>query len=38
MEDQVGVSPLWKTEYPDGCSIAIKHVAKKVATVEDRLA
>jgi len=24
-------------EYPDGCSTAIRRVARKVATVEDRL-
>ena len=32
-----GVSPPWKTEYPEGCSTAIRRVARKVATVEGRL-
>jgi len=32
-----GVSPLWKTEYPEGCSTTIRHVARKVATMEGRL-
>jgi len=32
-----GVSPSWKTEYPDGCNTAVRHVARKVATVEGRL-
>jgi len=36
MEGQVE-SPLWKTEYPEGCSTAMRHVARKVAAVEDRL-
>jgi len=26
----MGVSPPWKTEYPKGCSTAIRHVARKV--------
>jgi len=28
---------LWKMEYLDGCSTTIRHVARKVAAVEDRL-
>jgi len=25
----MGVSLLWKIDYPDGCSTAIRHVARK---------
>ena len=32
-----GISPLWKTEYLEGCSTVIRHVARKVATIEGRL-
>ena len=28
---------LWKTEYLDGCSTTIRHIARKVAVVEGRL-
>ena len=31
------VSLLWKMEYPDGCSTAMRHVARKVATMEGGL-
>jgi len=27
----------WKIEYPDGCSTAIRHVARKVVAMEGRL-
>ena len=30
----IGVSPPWKTEYPEGCSTAMRRVARKVAAVE----
>ena len=33
----MGVSPPWKTEYPEGCSTAMRRVVRKVATVEGRL-
>ena len=33
----IGVSLLWKTEYPDGYNTAMRRVARKVATVEGRL-
>ena len=33
----IGVSPPWKTGYPEGCSTAIRRVVRKVATVESRL-
>ena len=28
---------LWKIEYPEGCNTAIRHVARKVATIEGGL-
>ena len=31
------VSLPWKTEYPEGCSTAIRYVVRKMATVEGRL-
>ena len=34
---QIGVSPSLKTEYPDDCITAARHVVSKVAAVEDRL-
>ena len=37
IETLTEVTLLWKTEYPEGCSTAIRHVARKVATVEGRL-
>ena len=37
IETLTGVTSLWKTEYLDGYSTAIRHVARKVATIEDRL-
>jgi len=33
----MGVSLSWKTEYPEGCSTAIRHVARKVAAVKGGL-
>ena len=27
----------WKMECPDGCSTAVRHVARKVATIEGKL-
>ena len=33
----IGVSPPWKTEYLEGCSTAIRRVARKVAAMEGRL-
>jgi len=32
-----GVTLLWKTEYPEGYSTAMKHVVRKVATMEGGL-
>ena len=32
-----GLTPSWKTEYPESCSTAMKRVARKVAAVEGRL-
>jgi len=37
VETLTGLTPSWKTEYPEGCSIAMRHVARKVATMEGRL-
>jgi len=37
VETLTGVILSWKTEYPDGCSIAIRCVARKVAAMEGRL-
>ena len=37
VETLTGVTLSWKTEYPGGCSTAIRRVARKVAAVEDRL-
>jgi len=37
VETLTGVSLSWKTEYLDGYSTTIRHVAKKVAAVEDGL-
>ena len=34
---QIEVSPLWKTEYPDSCSTAIRYIMRKMATMEGRL-
>jgi len=33
----IGVSLLWKTEYPDNCITAMRHVVSKVATMEGGL-
>ena len=37
VETLTRVSPSWKMEYPEGCSIAMRHVARKVAAVEGGL-
>ena len=37
VETLTGVTPSWKTEYPEGCSTAIRRVARKVAAVEGEL-
>jgi len=37
IEILTGVTPSWKTEYLDGYSTAIRHVARKMATIEGRL-
>jgi len=37
VEILTGVTPSWKTEYPEGCSTTIKRVARKVAAVEGGL-
>jgi len=37
VETLIEVSLLWKAEYPDGCSTAIRRVARKVATMKGRL-
>ena len=37
VETLTGVSPPWKIEYPEGCSTAMRCVARKVATVEGGL-
>ena len=37
VETLTGVTPSWKTEYPEGCSTAMRRVARKVAAVEGRL-
>ena len=33
----IGVSPPWKTEYPEGCSTAMRCVARKVTAMEGGL-
>jgi len=37
VETLTEVSLLWKVEYLDGCSTAIRHVVRKVATMKGRL-
>ena len=37
VETLTGVTPSWKMEYPEGCSTAMRHVARKVAAMEGRL-
>ena len=37
VETLTGVTPSWKTEYPEGCSTAMRRVARKVAAVEGGL-
>ena len=37
VETLTGLTPSWKMEYLKGCSTAIRHVVRKVATVEGRL-
>ena len=37
VETLTGLTPSWKTEYPEGCSTAIRHVARKVAAMEGRI-
>ena len=37
VETLTGVTLSWKTEYPEGCSTAMRRVARKVATVEGGL-
>jgi len=37
IETLTGVSPLWKIEYPDGCSTAIRYIVRKVTAVEGGL-
>ena len=37
VETLTGLTPSWKTEYPEGCSTAIRRVVRKVAAVEGRL-
>ena len=37
VETLTGATLSWKTEYPEGCSTAIRRVARKVAAVEGGL-
>jgi len=37
VETLTGATLSWKTEYPEGCSTTIRHVARKVAAVEGGL-
>jgi len=37
VETLTGVTLSWKTEYPEGCSTAIRRVARKMAAVEGGL-
>ena len=37
VETLTGVTPSWKTEYPGGCSTAMRRVARKMATMEGGL-
>ena len=37
VETLTGVTPSWKTEYPEGCSTAMRRVVRKVAAVEGGL-
>jgi len=37
VETLTGVTLPWKIEYLDGCSTAVRHVVRKVATMEDGL-
>jgi len=37
VETLTGLTLSWKTEYLEGCSTAMRHVARKVATVEGGL-
>ena len=37
VETLTGLTLSWKTEYPEGCSTAMRHVARKVATMEGGL-
>jgi len=37
VETLIGVTPLWKMEYPEGYSTAIRCVARKMAAMEDEL-
>ena len=37
VEILTGLTPLWKTEYPESYSTAIRHVVRKVAAMEGRL-
>jgi len=37
VETLTGLTPSWKMEYPEGCSTAMRHVARKVATMEGGL-
>jgi len=36
VETLTGISPSWKMEYPEGCSTAMRHVARKVAVSQIR--
>jgi len=37
VETLTGVTPSWKMEYLDDCNTTIRHVARKVATMEGGL-
>jgi len=37
VETLTGLTPSWKTEYLEGCSTAMRRVARKVAAVEGGL-
>jgi len=37
VETLTGVTPSWKTEYPDSCSTTLRHVTRKVAAMEGGL-
>jgi len=38
IETLTGLTPSWKTEYPEGCSTAIRRVARKVGLYGSEVA